>query len=162
MTTKQTNKTLPNDPTMFPEPATWLSWTRDFPRQVVKRDANGDSIKIFNSEGRHIGFEYEAVPQDAEGKIRHHYSRAEARKSLLWLGRESKYRPEEERGRFYTDWAVYEYVDGEWVLRGQGFKGEKRRESAWFQQKVTKDEKIHPFDKVQQDKAIESILKAVG
>lgn len=160
---KYSNKTLPDDPSMFPRPATWLSWVREFPQQRVKKDANGNYVRTFDAEGNTLGYEYEPVgPIPAEGKVRHHYTRAEARKALMWLGRNSKYRPEDERGRFYNDWAVYEWVDDEWVLRGSGVKGEKRSDNPFFKQKLTAEEKLHPFDKAAQDKAIESILKVVS
>jgi len=159
MTTKYTNKGLPNDPKIFPSPATWLSWVREG-HNVIRKDRNGDPIKIFGPDGRHVGYEYDYV-QSEDGKVRHHYTRAETRKSLMWLGRDSKYRGDD-AGKFFADWAVYEFVDGEWVLRGSGKKGEYRKHNEWFAMKVSKEERVHPFDKAQEQRAIESILKAAG
>jgi hypothetical protein len=166
VTNKITNKGLPNDPSMFPPPATWLSWVREH-RQVPRLDKDGNHVTQEVTYTDHLGNSrtYQQTVYDPvqleDGKIRHHYTRAVARKSLMGLGRDSKDRGDQ-RGLFYCDWAVYEWVDGEWILRGSGKKGEARKTNPWFAQKVTKEERKHPFDKAQEQKAIESILKAVG
>lgn len=156
---KLTNKSIENDPSMFPPPAIWMSWTADM-RHELKLDANGLPVTRSSAYGHEVN-DYEVVVK-SEGKIRHHYTRAEARKALMWVGSASKHRKEEHKGLFMTDWAVYEFVDGEWVLRGAGAEGEERKTNPFFAQKVTPDERVHPFEKAAQDKAIESILRAVS
>lgn len=162
MSSKYTNKMLPNDPKLFPEPTTWMSWVREFPRTELVRNAGGEPVRKLDAQGRHIGYEYVTKEPGPDGKIRHHYTRAETRKALMWLGSMSKYREESERGRFTSDWAVYEFVEGEWVLRGSGKKGEYRKHNEFFATKIPKGERKHPFDKVQEDLAIQSILQAAG
>jgi hypothetical protein len=147
---KLTNKNLPNDPAVFPPPVRWMSWVAEakYARHAdgrLKQDANGQYILDMNSEG----------------KIRYHYDRMDARKSLMWLGRESKWRREGESGTFFYDWAVYEWVNDEWVLRGEGLRGQKRSENPFFDRKnINKAEQVHVFDRITEEKAIESILKA--
>lgn len=169
MTTKHTNKGLPNNPAMFPPPATWMSWTRN--SHVVPRlDAEGKEVKhMVTYTGGDPGQapkQYERAVYDQEqendGKVRHHYTRAETRKSLMWLGKDTKYRSEDQRGRFYVDWAVYEWVDGAWLLRGSGLQGELRRTNDFFAQKQTAAEREHPFDQALEAAAIESILKVAS
>jgi hypothetical protein len=166
VTTKYTNKALPHDPSLFPPPATWLSWTRNTTYQA-RFDAQGNPVMHTVTYGKgDQARDYERPvydhPQLDDGKIRHYYSRAEARKSLLWLGKDSKDRPEEQRGTFYCDWAVYEFVDGEWVLRGSGLQGEPRKTNSFFAQRQTKAERVHPFDSALEAAAIESILKVAS
>lgn len=146
---KLTNKALPNDPSIFPPPVTWMSWVGD---RKVRKDANGRYMT--NPDGTYV---YE----DVDGKIRYHYDYPDARKSLMWLGRESKWRKPEESGTFFYDWAVYEWENGEWVLRGEGRRGEKRKDNPFFNRKLTPEERAHPFDKAVEEKAIESILRSV-
>lgn len=163
MTTKYTNKALPHDPKMFPPPATWLSWTRNTGWEG-RVDAKGEPVMHTVTYGDK-DYERQVVDHphtDDTGKVRHYYSRAEARKSLLWLGKASKDRPEDMRGRFYCDWAVYEWVNGEWILRGSGYQGELRKTNDFFAQKQTAAERVHPFDSALEAAAIESILKVAS
>ena len=153
---KLTNKSLPNDPSLFPPSPKWMSWVGEL---KLKRDANGRYM--MDANGNYVYEQFE------EGKIRYHFDHMDARKSLMWLGRESQYR-RHDSGQFYADWAVYEWVDDKWVLRGQGFKGEFRKDNEFFDLKKIKD-RTHPFDRAKEthernveDAAIESILKALN
>lgn len=150
-----TNKPLPNNPDVFPPSPTWMSWVREF---KFKRKADGTYERDKN--GHYV------YDQEVEGKVRYHFDHMDARKSLMWLGRESRYRNADESGKFYQDWAVYEWVGDEWVLRGEGFRGESRKDNEFFDLKKIKD-RTHPFDRAKEthernieDEAIESILKA--
>ena len=68
------NKAIPEDPNLFPEPQTWITWVAEM--DYALREQDGKQI-------------YSVVPKD-EGKIRHHYTLADARKNLMWIGSRSK------------------------------------------------------------------------
>lgn len=152
-----TNKPLPKDPKIFPPSPTWMSWVREF---KFKRDP----VTGFYMKDKNGHYVYD---DEVEGKVRYHFDHMDARKSLMWLGRESRYRNAGESGTFYNDWAVYEWVGDEWVLRGEGFKGEFRKDNEFFDLKKVKD-RSHPFDRAKEthernveEEAIASILQSL-
>lgn len=138
-----TSKKIANDPTMFPPVQTWMTWVDGFTY-------------------RYINGQYQLDPT-GEGKLRHHYSLAEARKSLMWVARTKKARYDQAgfEGKVKLDFAVYEWVESEWVLRFEGVRGQDRDDCPLFARGLKYD-KVHPIDHAKESKAIESILKAAG
>jgi len=150
------NKKIPNDPSMFPPIQTWMSWLED-----ADYTSRG---KVTNSQGEEV-YDYELVGK-GEGKLRHHYSLADARKSLMWVARTergTRYRSDRYSGVVALNFAVYEWVEGEWVLRFEGHQGQKRKDCPLFARNLlSKQEKTHPIDQSKEERAIRSILEAAA
>lgn len=145
------NKRIPDDPTLFPEPQTWVTWVADLDYDF--------------KDGKR-----RAYPRDV-GSIRHHYTLADARKNLMWIGSRSKYKgyyDNIEGGRFMTNWAVYHWDSdlGEWVLAFSGACGEARDDNPLFKRNGSWKEAengktfAQMVDSKLEDKALESILSA--
>lgn len=148
-------KKIPNDPTLFPAPQTWMTW-------IESHDyVNHGSIT--NNDGN-VVYDYELIGK-GEGKLSHHYSLAEARKSLLWIARtgrgRAQYRSDRYKGKVALNFAVYEFADGEWVKRFEGHQGQRREDCPLFARGLQYD-KTHPIDKANEDLAIRSILEAAS
>lgn len=137
-----TNRAIPDDPSMFPPPQQFLVWIQE--------------IDYKNSPyGR--GWIY--VPKDSgEGKVRHHYDLHSARKAVQGIGSKGTYRDESQKGVYYTNWRIYEWVEGEWVLRYSGDAGTKRDDNPLSKLRLKPGEKVNPIDKAIEEKAIESLL----
>lgn len=140
------NRRIPNDATLFPEPQLWLTWIAEI-----------DYSKVGMSGKRRL------VPT-SEGKLRRYDTLAKAKESLMWIGRKTRSSHYEEyyenvgQGMFITDWAVYHWQNEQWEKIYEGFAGEARKDNPLFQRRFTKDEKVNPIDKKLVEQAIASIL----
>lgn len=140
------NRKIPNDPTLFPEPQHWMAWVAEI------------DYSQMGMTGKRI---LKSIPD--QGKLKHYHTLAEAKKALMWIGRKSRgnyaeYYENVGQGNFITDWAVYEWVGDQWVKRYEGFVGEKRADNPLFKRKFKADEKANPIDRKLEDQAIASIL----
>lgn len=150
-----TNKQIPNDPTMFPAPQNWITWVANFGYD-------------FSDNKRRI------TPGNGAGKVRHHYTLADARKSLMWIGSRSKYKESYwdniVGGEFMADWAIYHWNGSEWEKVFSGVQGEARdtnplfrRDGSW--KEVAEDggkSFAEGIDAKMEEQAIASILSAVA
>jgi len=139
------NKKVPNDPTIFPTPQTWMTWVED--RSWISLPGGG----------------WGPNPSDiGEGKLRHYHTLADAKKGLSWIASASSYRAEDERGTFQVNWAVYQWDDAgqEWKKVYEGLAGEPRSENPLFQRRFKKGEKVNPIDANLESRAVESILNS--
>lgn len=141
---KYSNKIISNDPKIFPPPLTWMTWI-----EHRKWGQRGDGT-------------WGPGGPSGEGKLRHYYDLNSARKGVAWVGSASSYRPEGERGKYMADWAIYEWVEGEWVERYSGFAGQDRSMNPLSKLRLRKGQKQHPIDANMEDAALESIMKAVS
>ena len=152
------NKKIGNNPEHFPGPQTWLSWVEEIKVERVldhqgnPEDASGDWEYTFSHTG--------------DGKVRHHHSMADAKKSLAYLGRKSRdgrgYWGRFQNGTFITSWSVYEWVDDAWVLRFEGKTGEPRNANPLFQLKITKDQQVNPMDEAREKEALAAVRAALA
>lgn len=148
------NKKIPNDPTLFPEPQTWVTWVAEF-----------DYVRKNNKT--HL------LAKDV-GSVRHHYTLADARKTLMWIGSRSKYKQSGyyegvEPGKFSTDWAVYRWngETREWELVFSGIKGGDRDSNPLFKRNGSWKEAeggktfAEAVDETLEDRAMQSILDSL-
>lgn len=145
------NKKIPNDPTLFPEPQTWVTWVAGY--DYERKSDNRMRLKVRE-----------------DGSVRHHYTLADARKTLMWIGSRSKYKERGyyegvESGKFSTDWAVYRWTGQEWELVFQGAKGEDRNSNPLFKRNWKNFADNRTFaqivDETLEERAIKSILNSV-
>lgn len=147
------NRKIPDDPSLFPSPQTWLTW-------VEERRHAYDQAKQ----------EYVLLPAEGEGKLRHYDSLPAARKALGWVGSQrGTWDPNTKKvikpkgpAVFRYAWRVYEWDGEAWVVRYSGEVNELRNENPLFKLRFKANEKVHRLDTKLEEKAIESIRQAVG
>jgi hypothetical protein len=129
----------PTHPDRFPPPQTWLVWQADYQykyKTVEKSwtDANGNTTTY---EQREI----DEVIDLGHGKIRHKTTLADARKHCSYVARDDNpnFRGRQVRkGAWFQDWKIFEWIDGEWVLRYEGFAGQMRKDHELWARGVAK------------------------
>lgn len=138
------NKMVPNDVKMFPPPQRWMTWIADI-------DWGWDQATNTRS--------YTAK---SEGKLRHYHDFESARKGVRWVGSKSSWREVDWSGKYITDWAIYEWDEatGQWEERYSGYQGQDRDDNPLSKVRLTKDQKRHPIDAIQEDAVIASIREA--
>lgn len=141
------NRKLANDPTLLPPIQEYMTWVEvpDYGHQLAP---DGTRIRTYTPTG--------------EGKLRHYYSLADAKRGLSWIGSKSSYR-QENAGIFTADWALYrwDFEKGQWIELYAGKTGERRDDNRLFKRRLKADEKKHPIDHANEQAAIRSILAAV-
>lgn len=131
----------PTHPERFPEPQLWMAWTEDLEHEY--REVEYDYYNTYTSETtKQTRREIAKVIQTGRGKIRHKNDLADARKHCGYhYARKDGYwgvGPDVHPGDFTVDWKIYEFVDGEWVLRYEGFRGQAKKDHPLYSRAMGK------------------------
>lgn len=147
-----TNRKFPNDTTKFLPPPTWLVWTEGVHGEL-RKDVDGNPIKSTHpTRGYRYEYEYDYT-DTGEGTIRHVLSLQKAKAQLGSM----KHNP-----KFHCNWAIYEWVDNEWVLRFEGRRDQDRKSNLLYQIKIDKTNVDRPHLDLAVEEAIASIARVAG
>lgn len=145
-------------PDRFPPPQMWLVWMRDdkWGTQHVPNRHFDDTKPADYGKNPEFIYATGILKRSATGKVRHKTSLEHAKRMVagwcrtkyFWVGGVPEYEPFEYRGEtqqrftgykgghlvehespvFSSDWKIFEFVDGEWVLRYEGQRGDVRKD----------------------------------
>lgn len=157
----------PDAPDRFPPPQLWLCWVEgiDFTYKQVDytyNDINGNPVSGTRQER-------DKVIWTGVGKVRHKNDLADARKycGTHYVRKDGYWGQVEgmEPGTWWSDWKIFEWVDGEWVLRYEGFKGQKKKDHELYTRDMGRKLRAEAGPSAQEAYAlsvVQSSMKAVS